>query len=303
VLPGTLAAAGLPYRRQVFVSSATVLGTGDLGALIIADSSAGSFTVQMPAGELVNGGTYFQVVAINAGTSGNSVTVALQGTDTYNDGLIAPIVLSDDGATVMAIPKTGNSDWTIPLVYGNGGGGGGGGSLTVEDEGVIVDPAVANMNFVGGGVLVTPNGAGSVDVAISGAGIPSGPLVPEGNVLALSSGELYARLSNNTSTFWQFLGVAPSNAGWVAVGPVLTAQPVGPVNGANQVFTFPGGVDAVDQGANGARLEYSRNGLREDPGVDYTTAPGGTPGTTVVSFTTSIPPSIGDFLEVRYIPA
>lgn len=50
-------------------------------------------------------------------------------------------------------------------------GGGGGSALEVEDEGISVDAAVVNMDFVGGGVVASQTAAGHVQVAIPGGGV------------------------------------------------------------------------------------------------------------------------------------
>lgn len=50
----------------------------------------------------------------------------------------------------------------------NSSGGGGGGSLSVQDEGSIVDTAVIGMDFVGAGVTTTQTSSGQVQVSIPG---------------------------------------------------------------------------------------------------------------------------------------
>jgi len=48
--------------------------------------------------------------------------------------------------------------------------GGGAGAITVEDEGVLIDPATTLINFVGAGVTASSAGVGLVDVTIPGGG-------------------------------------------------------------------------------------------------------------------------------------
>jgi hypothetical protein len=47
---------------------------------------------------------------------------------------------------------------------------GGGSALSIEDQGILVDPATTLINFVGAGVTATPTGPGLVDVTIPGGG-------------------------------------------------------------------------------------------------------------------------------------
>lgn len=53
---------------------------------------------------------------------------------------------------------------------GGGGGAGGGTPLVVRDEGIVVDPATNQMDFVGAGVTVTSTGPGAVQVSVPGLG-------------------------------------------------------------------------------------------------------------------------------------
>jgi len=48
--------------------------------------------------------------------------------------------------------------------------GGGGGAISIEDEGILIEPAATLLNFVGAGVTASSTGPGSVDVTIPGGG-------------------------------------------------------------------------------------------------------------------------------------
>lgn len=198
----------------------------------------------------------------------------------------------------VLLVKSDGANWRIA----GGGGGGSGVALTVEDEGVVVDAAVALINFTGAGVTATPAGAGSVDVTITGSGLAGGPLIPETNVIG-SPGDPYTRISGTVSSFWQFVGAAAGVLGWEALGPWRTATPVGAVNGVNTSYTFPLGVEAVHQGADSPQIKYERNGVEQLDITDFIVVAGAIPGTTIVSFTTTIAPVLGDLLKVTYIPA
>ena len=201
-------------------------------------------------------------------------------------------------ALEVLLVKSDGTDW---LIVG-GGASGGGVALAVEDEGIVVDANVSLLNFTGAGVVATPAGPGAVDVTISGAGLPAGPLVPETNVFG-SPGEPYTRIAGTVSSFWQFVGAVAGLLGWEALGPWRTATPVGAINGANTSYSFPAGVEAVHQGADSPQIKYERNGVEQVDIVDFSVVAGAIPGTTIVSFTTVIAPVPGDLLKVTYIPA
>lgn len=66
-------------------------------------------------------------------------------------------------------------------------GSGGGGVITIEDEGVLVDPAATLLNFVGAGVTATSTGPGTVDVTIPGGGGGGAPADAQYVVMALNA--------------------------------------------------------------------------------------------------------------------
>lgn len=194
--------------------------------------------------------------------------------------------------------KSDGSDWVIVA-----GGTAGGGAIEVRDEGVPVVAAATVLNFVGLGVTAAPGGPGIADITIpGGGGLLSGPLIPEGAVVG-TPGDPYVRISGALSSFWQFAGAVPGVAGWVALGPVRTATPVGAIDGFNTSYSFPGGIEAVFQGFDKPQFIFVRNGIDQNEITDFVVVPGSVPGTTIVSFTTVVPPVIGDVLRVSYIPA
>ena len=195
--------------------------------------------------------------------------------------------------------KSSNAGWRII----SDGLGGGGGALAVEDEGILVDAATTLMNFVGGGVVASPAGAGAVDITIPGAGLLSGAPVPEG-VIPGTSGDPYIRISGVISSFWQFQGAAPGVFGWQAIGPRLMGVPVGVINGLNTIFTFPGGSEAVHQTPSpGAQILLEHNGVEQTEGVDFTVVAGVVPGTTISAIVFTIAPIVADLLKTTFIPA
>jgi hypothetical protein len=195
--------------------------------------------------------------------------------------------------------KSNGQDWLIVNA-----GSSTGSALEIQDEGVTIETNTNLINFVGAGVMATPTAPGEVEVNIPGASpIPRGPIIPEGAV-AGSPGDVYIRENGTASSFWQYLGAAPGVTGWVAVGPTVTDVPVGAIDGVNQTFTFPGGVEAVDQTAvPNNQIEFRYNGVVQRRGVDYTTAPGSVVGVTIVSFTMAVVPLPGDNLTIAFIPA
>lgn len=196
--------------------------------------------------------------------------------------------------------KSDGDNWVV-IVPGTGGGGAG--TVIVQDEGIVVVPAATTLNFVGLGVTAAPGAPGVADITVpGGGGLLSGPGVPEGTVPG-TPGDPYIRIAGTLSSFWQFTGAAPGVVGWEALGPIRTAVPVGVIDGVNAVFSFPGGVEAVHQGADKPQFLYVRNGSDQSETVDFVVTPGSVPGTTITSFTTVVPPVPGDILRVSYIPA
>lgn len=205
--------------------------------------------------------------------------------------------------TAVDEPLTVKSDGQNWLIVNEGSGGGGGG-VVVEDEGVPVVTPATILNFIGAGVTAAPGAPGVADITIPGGGFLTGPGVPEGTV-AGTPGDLYQRVSGSVSTFWQYLGGAPGVIGWRALGPFIRGTPVGAINGVNTTYTFPGGVEGVNQPSTptGSQIEFRVNGIDQTEGVDYAVTPGSVPGTTILSVVLVVPPLVGDVLTVTFIPA
>ncbi len=201
-------------------------------------------------------------------------------------------------AREVLVVKSNGANW---LIVG-GGASGGGAALTIEDGGAVVDAATTLINFIGAGVTASSAGVGLVDVTIPGTSLPSGPLIPETNV-AGSAGDFYTRVAGSVSSSWQFVAAVAGVLGWEAIGPIRTATAVGAIDGVNTSFSFPGGVEAVDQGANAPQIKYERNGLEQTVTTDYVVVAGSIAGTTIISITTVIAPQPGDIHKFTYIPA
>lgn len=54
--------------------------------------------------------------------------------------------------------------WYLTGVYGLGGGGGGDGYIQIEDEGILIEPQAAILNFIGSGVIAQSVGGNKVDI-------------------------------------------------------------------------------------------------------------------------------------------
>lgn len=196
--------------------------------------------------------------------------------------------------------KSDGQNWLIV----NEGSGGGGGGVIVEDEGIPVVTPATTLNFIGAGVTAAPGAPGVADITIPGGGFLTGAVVPEGSV-AGTPGDLYQRVSGTVSTFWQYLGAAPGVVGWRGLGPFIRGTPVGAINGVNTTYTFPGGVEAVNQPSapTGSQIEFRVNGIDQTEGTDYAVTLGSVPGTTILSVVLVVPPLVGDVLTVTFIPA
>ena len=96
-LSGTLAGQGTPTNaRSITLTSNTTLGPADIGTVVLADTSGGSFTITLPATDSIGAGATFLVVA-STGAS-NPVSIALAGGDTFNGGQAGPVILTADNA-------------------------------------------------------------------------------------------------------------------------------------------------------------------------------------------------------------
>jgi len=246
----------------------------------------------MPDAVLIPGNIFY----LKAPSGGvNPVTIQGLGGQQI-DGVLTFVLNTNQGSIIL---RSNGAGWSS---FGQGGGAGA--ALAIEDEGVPIDPNVILINFTGGGVVASSAGPGAVDVTIPGAGLLSGPVVPEGAIVG-TPGDPYIRTAGTISSFWQFEGAAPGVVGWRAVGPRLTGAPVGVINGVNTTFTFPGGSEAVHQTAApvGTQIAFEFNGVEQTEGVDFVVTPGAVPGTTITSVVLTVPPVLGDVLKTTFIPA
>jgi len=187
----------------------------------------------------------------------------------------------------------------------DGGAGGGGNTIEVQDEGVpVAGGPFTTLNFTGAGVAAALGLPGVANVNIPGGGIADGPDIPEGSVIG-APGDLYRRVNGEVSTLWQYLGVAPGVVGWRALGPFLTGIPVGAIDGANQTYSVPGGIEAVDQAAIlSSQVELQYNGVQQKRGVDFATVAGSIAGVTISGVTfLNFAPLPGDELLLIFVPA
>lgn len=127
--------------------------------LIFADSSGGPFTLTLPDARQIPSWTIV-VKAPSAGTDNVTVDTILGQTI---DG-VATFVFTTNQESRFFISN--GTNW---VTAGEGGGGIAG--VSVEDEGIVVQPNTTIFNFVGAGVTAVPVGLNQVDVTIPGAGI------------------------------------------------------------------------------------------------------------------------------------
>ncbi len=110
---GTVAGYPLPFKRQVPVTEDRTLSTLDLNGIIRVDSSLATVTITLPPANTIRAGGFFQILALTGST--NPVIVAFGPGDTYNDGVVAPIVLDADGETVPVIGTEAPTEWLVFL--------------------------------------------------------------------------------------------------------------------------------------------------------------------------------------------
>ncbi len=113
MLAGTIGAFINPFARQVFIDSDLTLSALQLNGVIIVDSSAGPVTITLPPAVSIRQGGYFQVLALDALV--NPVTVVVQGADFYNDGEVAPLVLTEVAQFLTVFATNTENLWGIPL--------------------------------------------------------------------------------------------------------------------------------------------------------------------------------------------
>ena len=117
---GSLAGYSYPFKKQIPVSASRVLTTQDLQGVLVVDSSLAPITLTLPPANTIRGGGYFNILAIRGST--NPVTVIVQGADTYNTGLAAPIVLDQDAQGLLVLGTEADTAWLAILDFANSGG-------------------------------------------------------------------------------------------------------------------------------------------------------------------------------------
>lgn len=118
MLPGTVSGYPYPLRNQVRVTANRTLTARELNSLIVIDSTAGPVAITLPSARSIQGGGFFQILALTGDL--NPVTIALQPGDTYNQGLVVPIVLNSAGeqSIVLGRPPDVPNSWLIPQGVG-----------------------------------------------------------------------------------------------------------------------------------------------------------------------------------------
>ena len=117
---GSLAGYAYPFKKQIPVSASRVLTTQDLQGVLVVDSSLGPVTLTLPPAISIRGGGYFNILAIRG--SINPVTVIVQGGDTYNGGVVAPLVLDQDAQGVLILGTEVNTTWLAILDFASSAG-------------------------------------------------------------------------------------------------------------------------------------------------------------------------------------
>jgi hypothetical protein len=123
----------------------------------------------------------------------------------YQTGILS--ISTDEAATFGAFYST-NGLWVEGYRYigATGGSGFGSGSLTVQEEGVIVDPAAGTLNFIGDGITASSGGSGVVNVSISGvAGTFTNPNPTPYTVGGISAGSTFPSGTALTDMWEQLL--------------------------------------------------------------------------------------------------
>lgn len=147
---GTLAASVLLGKRQVVANASFNITTLDLDGLIAVDTSLGPVVAQLPPADTIRGGGKFFIFALNAGTTGNTVTVRVNPGDTYNDGQVADITLDQDRQLVDVYGREDATSW---FIVGGVGGGGAATSTGITEVRAAGDGAV-NIAALGPGSVI-----------------------------------------------------------------------------------------------------------------------------------------------------
>lgn len=91
-------------------------------------------------------------------------------------------------------------------------------SLTVQDTGVDVETGVTNIDFIGGGVVVTSTGSGAVQVDVSAAGVSDWIDLSDTPVAYATFGG-YATRVNGSESGLEFFDFDPTVRGLISIAP------------------------------------------------------------------------------------
>jgi len=158
-----------------------------------------------------------------ADTGSYLITVSSPGPDLPAATLAGVNLCLTEGRVVTQFNSGGDVGGLGTNVFGYIGGqlfpgltGGGGGSVAVLDEGIVVDPAVTAINFVGAGVTASSTGPGTVDITIPGGGgggdtetFTAGSAITVGDLVTIDSSGLAVRADSSISgSLWEVVGVS-----------------------------------------------------------------------------------------------
>jgi hypothetical protein len=118
---GSLAAYAYPFKKQILISADRTLTTQDLQGVLLVDTSEGPVTLTLPAANTVRGGGYFNILALTGSVF--PVTVVVKGGDTYNEGAVAPVVLSQDAQGLLILGTEAATKWLAVFDFAALGGG------------------------------------------------------------------------------------------------------------------------------------------------------------------------------------
>ncbi len=113
---GSVAAYSYPFKKQILITASRTLTSRDLQGVLVVDSSAGPITLTLPRANTVRAGGLFHVLATTGAT--NPVTVVTQAGDTYNNGQIAPIILTENGQPAIILGTEQATAWLASFSAG-----------------------------------------------------------------------------------------------------------------------------------------------------------------------------------------
>lgn len=104
----------MAYQKQRVITADTTMTPGDANGVFLVDSSAGPITITLlPSSDLLPG-RYFHFMALAGAT--NAVTIAFAPGDTYNNGVIGNLLLTEDGASI-SVYRRATGGWFVPLAF------------------------------------------------------------------------------------------------------------------------------------------------------------------------------------------